>query len=155
MSFFERITSSAVCRNCIPPENLKKAKVGDWEVDREAGRARCSNCGQERNLRRYKKPTEPTTAQKEKARECRDYFEKRQNRGKRLAHFETEFFPEWGSLRLSLWTDDHPTFCSGISGMIGPRGGLEIDYIWDSGEQSHKRHMARHYARMLGARLKA
>lgn len=65
---------SIVCPNCLPEELKHKAKrlSGYWDVDREAGIAKCHNCGYERPFHSRSFPEgQMTTAQKRVVEEIR------------------------------------------------------------------------------------
>lgn len=131
--------STAQCKNCLPEKWWGNPKVhGFWDIDRDAGVAKCENCGYERKFvsRKIKIKSNGMTASQEKMIEViREVVlqEDGHNSNYEYKQFEVKLC-DWGS--VSVLTEvgrigDEETLLSILGRtrrhiFIGPKGSLKL-----------------------------
>jgi len=103
--------------------------------------AECTNCRYERKyISRQARVDQMTPSQEKMVKAIREYFESKND--KPLARFETVLL-QYGTVSVSVRTDDHPFLVTGGHFFVGRRGKLEcLDAydLWDDDHKKAKRH---------------
>jgi len=144
---------SIVCQNCLPEEYRNRTDLhGYWEI--EGNIARCANCGYERPYHRRTRSNKINPSQQRSIDKIQAFFDERQWRDepKELARFEIKH-TDYGTLWVSVETSDHPLTMRGGHFHIGPRGAIEVWSVYGTCDDRRKR--ARHYAKILGGKVRS
>jgi hypothetical protein len=135
--------SKVICKHCTNDI---------WDIG--SNTASCTNCGLERPYTRRKRGNTITPSQKAASQRIANYFKNNWNRGRPLAKVKERFDSRYGFLFLVVETTDNIYTTQGGHYCIGRRGGIEQLGACDLGaNDGHTKHMAKHYAKMLGARI--
>lgn len=149
--------STVQCKNCLPEEWWGNPRVhGFWDVDRDAGIAKCSNCGFERKFvsRRCKRDGKMTKAQEKRVEQIREQVLQNDGYGDKYEYkqFEVKVM-EWGD--VSVVTEvgrirDEGTILSIVGRtrrhiFVGPKGGMKLvnpaKWIKDERGNDKKKHI--------------
>lgn len=147
---------SIVCKNCLPEElQHRKDLRGYWEVDKERGVAKCSNCGFERPFTRRKASNKITPAQQKAIDRIEHYFKdwrswENEYKHNTLYRLEVES-TDYGTVWVRVEDVENYLIQQGGLFYIGKRGAITVHQSYElSGD--NKSNM-KHYAKMLHGKV--